>query len=586
MLEKKETYKLRKKDSGEISVFTNKDNYEKALDSDKYEEPEGGEEEPQTKKPEIKPLFQKDGEPDDNLIKTGSSKKAKDNEEGVQAKQVKQNAERNKASWDKISKLEGPAKEAAKNEHLSNQLDNMLAASTRGEGAGRYNMSSKDIKTYREYVQKMMANPDNQPKKMIDDVKARRERQYGKIEEEDIDKFIEDLLKRGDSKLKTVIKKKGTPGASYYKGEKGNVRFRNVIKAYLETGGISPITGEVVPFSECQLDHITSLGNQGEDGPENWMFMEERFNQFKRKKTDEGVRADLEGDYWKTEAEIAAGVQSKETDTFIKEEGRNFWRDKFQSVKESDSPREIGLSYKELEKMNKKQLNNFVVGWNRANMITNSEGKQIIDPNAKLSRYSETKVMHNGVELVYSRSEGGNSPIKPIEGDESTYGLELVGGTDGTVQQNHPKDYETSLERFQSNRPSGGKEKNVDQYIAMIKKEGLATDMTDVDETFEQSLRDLRTGQKQRDKERKAIVKKAENAPGSYDKKDKEVKATMKIWDLDNPEPYGKSGQNGKYIKSASTRQKELAWQKWKKNRDIYLYQQWKKYDSTNRLQP
>ena len=81
MLEKEETYKLKKKDTGEISVFTNKDNYEKALDSGDYEEPEGGEEEPQTKKPKTNPLFQKDGNPDDNLIKTGSSKETKDNEE-------------------------------------------------------------------------------------------------------------------------------------------------------------------------------------------------------------------------------------------------------------------------------------------------------------------------------------------------------------------------------------------------------------------------------------------------------------------------------------------------------------------------
>ena len=42
MLEQ-DTYKLKKKDTGEISVFTNKDNYEKALQSDQYEEPEGGE---------------------------------------------------------------------------------------------------------------------------------------------------------------------------------------------------------------------------------------------------------------------------------------------------------------------------------------------------------------------------------------------------------------------------------------------------------------------------------------------------------------------------------------------------------------
>ena len=39
MLEQ-DTYKLKKKDTGEISVFTNKDNYEKALQSDEYEEPE------------------------------------------------------------------------------------------------------------------------------------------------------------------------------------------------------------------------------------------------------------------------------------------------------------------------------------------------------------------------------------------------------------------------------------------------------------------------------------------------------------------------------------------------------------------
>ena len=92
MLEKEETYKLRKKDSGEISVFTNKDNYEKALDSGDYEEPEGGEEEPQTKKPEINPLFQKDGKPDDNLIKTGSSEKTTDDEESEEEKKAKSKA--------------------------------------------------------------------------------------------------------------------------------------------------------------------------------------------------------------------------------------------------------------------------------------------------------------------------------------------------------------------------------------------------------------------------------------------------------------------------------------------------------------
>ena len=63
--------KLRKKDTGDISVFTNKDNYEKALDSGDYEEPEDGEKKPQIKKQETSPLFQKDGKTDDNLKNTG-----------------------------------------------------------------------------------------------------------------------------------------------------------------------------------------------------------------------------------------------------------------------------------------------------------------------------------------------------------------------------------------------------------------------------------------------------------------------------------------------------------------------------------
>ena len=42
-----ETYKLKKKDGGKVVVFTNKDNYKKALKSGDYEEPDGkgGEEE-------------------------------------------------------------------------------------------------------------------------------------------------------------------------------------------------------------------------------------------------------------------------------------------------------------------------------------------------------------------------------------------------------------------------------------------------------------------------------------------------------------------------------------------------------------
>ena len=85
-----DTYKLRKKDTGDISVFTNKDNYEKALDSGDYEEPEDGEKKPQIKQ-DTNQLFQKDGKTDDNLIKTGGlSSDDSDGEKGEKPKSKKE----------------------------------------------------------------------------------------------------------------------------------------------------------------------------------------------------------------------------------------------------------------------------------------------------------------------------------------------------------------------------------------------------------------------------------------------------------------------------------------------------------------
>ena len=246
---------------------------------------------------------------------------------------IKQTKEKNKELWDKIEKEESPKrKEALKAEYINTQLDNMLRVSSIERGAGRYNMSREDVQSYRKYLEKIMADPENEPKKSIDKIKEERKRKYGEITEDDIDKFIEGLegsSKAGSGKsdkydpevvtsIKAKVRGKGAPGSSYTSGDAGAERYRNVIRAYLETGGISPITGEVVPFSECQLDHIVSLGNEGQDEPDNWMFMEERFNQFKGKKTDENVRADVEESYWRTEAEIEAGIENSATKKQLK----------------------------------------------------------------------------------------------------------------------------------------------------------------------------------------------------------------------------------------------------------------------------
>ena len=510
--------------------------------------------------------------------KGGSGKDKKAEEETIT-----QSKKQNKEVLDKISKEKDPKKkEALKAEYIANQLDNMLKVSSIEKGAGRYNMSREDVEAYRTYLEKIMADPKNEPKKSIDKIKEERKRKYGEISDDDIDNFIEDLetgSKAGSEKsdkydpevvagIKAKVRGKGGPGSSYTTGDAGAERYRNVIRAYLETGGISPITGEVVPFSECQLDHIVSLGNEGEDEPDNWMFMEERFNQYKGKKTDEDIRADLEEDHHLTDAEIAAGEESTKVNKALKAEDRAFWKNKFQKSKGSDNPREVGVSIGQIEKMTKPQLDSFIYGWNLAH------------PDNELSRYETQKVVHNGKPLEYARGEGKSNPVKPVEGDPSTYGLSV--GDKKKVTQDTSMDYEASLKAFKDNRASGGRSKSKEQFIEMIKDEGLATDTTATDEAFANKILEHRTGQLKRDKAIKAKVKAAKDAPGSMENKKKIVKKSLSEWDKNNTEPGGKNDK--KFIKDAKKRKKSLEWQEWKKKRDTHEYQQWTQFDPTSKL--
>ena len=505
-----------------------------------------------------------------------------DDAEPKKEKSIKNSQKENKEVLDKISKEKNPKKkEALKAEYITNQLDNMLRVSSIEKGAGRYNMTREDVQDYRKYLEKIMADSEDEPKKSIDKIKEERKIKYGEITEDDVDKFIEDLevgSKSGGEKsdeydptivagIKSKVRGKGQPGSSYTSGEAGAERYRNVIRAYLETGGISPITDKEIPFSECQLDHIVSLGNEGKDESDNWMFMEERFNQYKNKKTDEDIRADLEENHYLTDAEIAAGEESTKVTKALKAEDRSFWKNKFEKIKGSDNSREIGVSIGQIEKMSKQELNNFIYGWNLAN------------PDNEISRYESSKVVHNGKSLEYARGEGKSNPVNPVKDDPSTWGLSV--GDKKKVTQDTSMDYEASLKAFKDNRASGGLEKSKPQYIEMIKEEGLATDTTEIDEAFATEILKHRTGQLKRDKSIKAKIKAAKEEPGSMENKNKIVKKSLSGWDTNNTEPGGKNDKNP--IKDTKNRQKSPEWQEWKKKRDIYKYQQWKQFSSTSK---
>jgi len=142
-------------------------------------------------------------------------------------------------------------------------------------------------------------------------------------------------------------------------------------------------------------------------------------------------------------------------------------------------------------------------------------------------------------------------------------------------------DYEASLKAFKDNRASGGRSKSKEQFIEMIKDEGLATDTTVMDEDFAGMILKHRTGQLKRDKAIKAKVKDAKDEPGSMENKKKVVTKHLKEWDKNNIEPGGKNDK--KHIKDAKKRKKSPDWQEWKKQRDIQEYEQWKQFSSTSK---
>jgi hypothetical protein len=168
-------------------------------------------------------------------------------------------------------------RELNKNEYLKSMVDLILKSSSAEKGAGKNTLSREDLQEYMSYLD------GNKP--TIPDFD---------ISDEDVDgtiNMLKEVVGKGApwSRFISRIEKKGDPP----KGMSNRARARAVIKFYLQTGGVSSITGRRIPFSDTQLDHRVSLNNGGIDGPDNWEFVEARFNQFKGALTDEELRNKL-----------------------------------------------------------------------------------------------------------------------------------------------------------------------------------------------------------------------------------------------------------------------------------------------------
>jgi hypothetical protein len=219
---------------------------------------------------------------------------------------------------DELDKRNQPAlspdqkqKEFNKTEYLKTMVGAILADPSGGKGAGKYDLSREDMQTYLSYLD---GNKPTIPSHEISD--------------EDVDSVINQIkeaIGKGTNYAKFIarIGKKGDPP----KGMANVARARSVIKHYLTTGGISSITGQRIPFTDSQLDHRTSLDNGGVDGPDNWEWVEARFNQFKQAFTDDTVRSKLQEKLSKSPLE----ERKKALENEVKNTSRNLYKEHFKA---------------------------------------------------------------------------------------------------------------------------------------------------------------------------------------------------------------------------------------------------------------
>jgi hypothetical protein len=202
-------------------------------------------------------------------------------------------------------------REFNKKEYLKAMVGAILADPTTGSGAGKYDLSRDDMQTYLSYLD------GNKPTIPSHD-----------ISDEDVDHVIDQIkqtIGKGPPYTKFIARvgKKGDPP----KGMANVGRARAVIQHYLQTGGISSITGQRIPFTDSQLDHRVSLDNGGVDGPNNWEWVEARFNQFKQAFTDEVVRSKLQEKLSKSPLE----ERKKALENEVKNTSRDRYKEHFKA---------------------------------------------------------------------------------------------------------------------------------------------------------------------------------------------------------------------------------------------------------------
>ena len=159
------------------------------------------------------------------------------------------------------------AREEERKQTIIDSLTRMMETPEKKKGAGANKLSREDAELLKKYVQG--EGPKIERMEISDDDMA----------------FAKDYLKKNFKQAFTKLKlgAKGAP-KELYEG-----RGDQVLKSYLANKGLSAVTGDPLAYSASELDHVTSLGNGGVDGFDNWAWVDKRYNQFMSSLDDEGV---------------------------------------------------------------------------------------------------------------------------------------------------------------------------------------------------------------------------------------------------------------------------------------------------------
>ncbi len=192
---------------------------------------------------------------------------------------------------------------------LASRLDNMSSASSLSRGAGSNALSLEDITKFRKYIKE---GPQNKTEDVTDD---------------DMN-WAMNYLKDGAGKkwtgLQNRLKGKGDPAPA----RKVVSRAREVVQSYLSNLGQSAIDGELLPFSDSELDHGTSLSNGGLDQGDNWRWLPKRYNQFKGDMEDDDLMAALDRE---EERQNNPDYKIKRQEDELTNTTRSDWKDRFET---------------------------------------------------------------------------------------------------------------------------------------------------------------------------------------------------------------------------------------------------------------